>query len=170
MSRRLMRAGHTCVIFDANAKPREALAKEGATAVTSLEDVVKALKDKPRAVYEDELKSFYAAARLDPGRPLFDVNLLGLGTDGHTASLFPDDAVLVERNKWVAAVVGVKTEARITLTYPVLESSRNAVFLVVGAEKRAIFKRLLLGDDSLPAARIHPSGTLWTFADAGAVG
>src|SRR6202142_4007998 len=51
MSRRSMKAGHTCVIFDANAKPREALAKEGATAVKSLEDLVKALKEKPRAVW-----------------------------------------------------------------------------------------------------------------------
>src|SRR6202142_377147 len=51
MSRRLMKAGHTCVVFDANAKPREALAKEGATAVESLEDLVKALKEKPRAVW-----------------------------------------------------------------------------------------------------------------------
>ena len=51
ISRRLMKAGHTCVVFDANAKPREALAKEGATAVQSLEDVVKALKEKPRAVW-----------------------------------------------------------------------------------------------------------------------
>ena len=46
-----MKAGHTCVVFDSNAKPREALAKEGATAVQSLEDVVKALKEKPRAVW-----------------------------------------------------------------------------------------------------------------------
>src|ERR1017187_6635355 len=51
MSRRLMKAGHTCVVFDANAKPREALAKEGATAVQSLEDLVKALKEKPVAVW-----------------------------------------------------------------------------------------------------------------------
>ena len=51
ISRRLMKAGHTCIVFDANAKPREALAKEGATAVQSLEDVVKALKEKPRAVW-----------------------------------------------------------------------------------------------------------------------
>ena len=51
ISRRLMKAGHHCVVFDANAKPREALAKEGATAVRSLEDVVKALREKPRAVW-----------------------------------------------------------------------------------------------------------------------
>ena len=51
MSRRLMKAGHACVVFDANAKPREALAKEGATAVASLEDMVKALKETPRAVW-----------------------------------------------------------------------------------------------------------------------
>ena len=51
MSRRLMKAGHSCVVFDANDKPREALAKEGATAVESLEDLVKALKEKPRAIW-----------------------------------------------------------------------------------------------------------------------
>ena len=51
ISRRLMKAGHTCIVFDANAKPREALAKEGATAVHSLEDLVKAFKEKPRAVW-----------------------------------------------------------------------------------------------------------------------
>ena len=51
ISRRLMKAGHHCVVFDANAKPREALAKEGATAVRSLADMVKALREKPRAVW-----------------------------------------------------------------------------------------------------------------------
>jgi 6-phosphogluconate dehydrogenase len=51
ISRRLMKAGHHCVVFDANAKPREELAKEGATAVQSLEDMVKSLKEKPRAIW-----------------------------------------------------------------------------------------------------------------------
>jgi len=51
ISRRLMKGGHHCVVFDANAKPREALAKEGATAVQSLEDMVKSLKEKPRAIW-----------------------------------------------------------------------------------------------------------------------
>ncbi len=78
--------------------------------------------------YERELKSFYGVERLDPARPLFDVNLLGLGPDGHTASLFPGTAVLEERERWVAAVAGPK-HTRITLTYPALESSRHVAFL-----------------------------------------
>jgi 6-phosphogluconolactonase len=126
--------------------------------------------DAAATAYERELKSFYGAERLDPARPLFDVTLLGLGPDGHTASLFPNTAVLVERDRWVAAVVGAKAEARITLTYPALESSRNAAFLVSGEAKRAMLDRLRRGDDSLPAARLHPTGTLWIFGDAAAVG
>lgn len=119
--------------------------------------------------YERQLKSFYGAERLDPDRPLFDVTLLGLGSDGHTASLFPGTAVLAERNHWVAAVIDAKSEARITLTYPALESSRNAAFLVEGQEKRAILKRLCRGDDSLPAARLRPAGVLRVFADEAAI-
>ena len=122
------------------------------------------------SAYERKLKSFYGAARLDPAQPLFDVNLLGLGPDGHTASLFPGTAVLAERNSWVAAVVGAKPEARITLTYPALESSRHAAFLVAGDEKRAIFRRLRDGDNCLPAARLRPiAGVTW-FLDRAAAG
>jgi 6-phosphogluconolactonase len=117
--------------------------------------------------YERELKSFYGAERLDPARPLFDVNLLGLGPDGHTASLFPGTAVLEERERWVAPVVGPKP-ARITLTYPALESSRHVAFLVAGKEKREILSRFRRGEQTLPAARMHPIGTLHLFADAAA--
>ena len=126
--------------------------------------------DEAASAYERELKSFYGAEHLEPNRPLFDVTLLGLGPDGHTASLFPNTAVLSERDRWVAAVVGAKSEARITLTYPALESSRNAAFLVAGEEKRAMLARLRGGDDRLPAARLHPTGTLWIFGDAAAAG
>jgi 6-phosphogluconolactonase len=120
------------------------------------------------SAYERELKSFYGLERLDPARPLFDVNLLGLGPDGHTASLFPGTAVLAERERWVAAIVGAKSEARITLTYPALESSRNTAFLVAGQDKREIVGRFQRGDQDLPAARLRPAGTLWLFADAAA--
>ena len=126
--------------------------------------------DAAASAYEHDLQSSYGAARLDAARPLFDVTLLGLGPDGHTASLFPGSAALAERDRWVAAVVDAKSEARITLTYPVLESSRRVAFLVAGEEKRTILDRLRRGDDTLPAARLHPTGTLWLFCDAAAAG
>ena len=119
--------------------------------------------------YASELKAFYGAERLDPARPLFDLNLLGLGPDGHTASLFPGTAALTERNRWATAVIGAKAEARITLTYPTLESSRHTAFLVAGKGKRAILGRLRRGDDSLPSAHLHPTGTLCIFSDTAAV-
>jgi 6-phosphogluconolactonase len=132
--------------------------------------VEEATPDDAAAVYERELKSFYGAEHLDPARPLFDVTLLGLGTDGHMASLFPDTPVLAERRRWVAAIVGARAEARITLTFPALESSRNAAFLVAGKEKRSVLTRLRRGDNALPASHFHPSGALWIFADAAAAG
>jgi 6-phosphogluconolactonase len=104
--------------------------------------------------------------QLDPARPFFDVTLLGLGPDGHTASLFPGTAVLGERHKWVAAVLDGKLEPRIT--YPLLESSRTVAFLVAGAEKREILARLLQGDRDLPSARLAAVGKMRLFADTAA--
>ena len=119
-------------------------------------------------VYERTLNSFYGADRLAPERPLFDAILLGLGPDGHTASLFPGTAVLEERERWAAAVLGAKDEARITLTYSVPESSRHTAFLVAGEEKRAVLAALRRGDATLPAVRLRPVGTLRILADAAA--
>lgn len=132
------------------------------------------------SAYERELKSFYGMEHLDPAQPLFNVTLLGLGPDGHTASLFPGTSVLAERDRWAVAVDGAvggavggvvggaPNDERITLTYPALESSRNAAFLVAGEDKRVIFDRFRRGDDSLPAARLHPTGAMWLFADTAA--
>jgi 6-phosphogluconolactonase len=122
------------------------------------------------ATYERELRSFYGTERLVTGRPLFDLILLGLGADGHTASLFPGTSVLNVRDRWVAAVVDAKSETRITLTYPALESGRHVAFLVTGEMKRSIFSRLRSGDGGFPAAHLHPSGELIWFVDEAAAG
>jgi 6-phosphogluconolactonase len=124
--------------------------------------------EEAAAAYERELKAFYGADRLDRRRPLFDVMLLGLGEDGHTASLFPGLAVLEERTRWVAAVIGAKPEARITLTYPALESSRDLAFLVAGAGKREILAQVRGGTTDLPAARVRPVGRLHWLLDRAA--
>jgi 6-phosphogluconolactonase len=120
------------------------------------------------AAYERVLKSYYGSESLDPTRPLFDIQILGLGPDGHTASLIPGTSVLDERHRWVAEVIGGRPEPRITLTYPVLESSRHTAFLVVGADKRETLSRALAGDQALPAARMRPVGELIWFVDEAA--
>jgi 6-phosphogluconolactonase len=118
--------------------------------------------------YEATLKRFYGADTLSPDRPLFDVNLLGIGDDGHTASLFPGQSALQETRRWVVAVIGAKSEARITLTYPALNSSRHVAFLATGAGKREVVARAQAGDPAMPAAAIRPFGQLHWFTDRAA--
>jgi 6-phosphogluconolactonase len=115
--------------------------------------------------YAQTLRDYYGAAQLDPARPLFDVVLLGIGDDGHTASLFPNQPALGETRRWVAAVIGAKAEARVTLTFPALDSARDAVFLAVGATKRDVVRRARAGDRALPSACIKPLGALHWFVD-----
>ena len=119
--------------------------------------------------YERELQLFYGAERLRRERPLFDVNLLGLGPDGHTASLFPGSPALLERKRWVCAVEGQAPE-RVTLSYPALESAAHVAFLVTGAEKRTVLRKIWQGDSDLPAAQLNPTGELSFFVDADAAG
>jgi 6-phosphogluconolactonase len=118
--------------------------------------------------YERTLQAAYGATTLDPQRPFFDVTLLGLGPDGHTASLLPGEPVLNERKHWVAAVSHGRPEVRITMTYPVIESSKRVAFLVAGEEKAQIFRAIRAGNSQLPAARVRPVGELFWFADQAA--
>jgi 6-phosphogluconolactonase len=120
--------------------------------------------------YEDDLKQFYGATRLDPARPLFDLVLMGLGGDGHTASLFPHAAALDEKERWVVGVAKAGMTPfvpRVTLTFPALASTREMLFLVNGADKQAILSRVLSGDD-LPAHRAYSDGDLVWLIDRAA--
>ncbi len=128
--------------------------------------------DAARA-YENALRAYYGADTLDPARPLFDVMLLGLGPDGHTASLFPGKPALEERRRWVTEVPepGLSPHVpRVTLTYPALESCRSAAFLVAGADKQAALRGALGGYAELPSARVRPVGELIWFVDRAARG
>ena len=117
--------------------------------------------------YEDDLKRFYGAERLDPARPLFDFVLMGLGRDGHTASLFPGSPALDEKERWAVGVAQAGMEPfvpRITLTFPALASTREMLFLVDGAGKRDILSRVLCGED-FPAQRATCDGELVWLID-----
>ena len=126
--------------------------------------------DEAARAYERELKGFYGAPALEPGKFLFDVQLLGLGEDGHTASLIPGEPVLDERKRWVAAVAHGRPETRITLTYPALESSRHTAFLLSGEAKRDILHKVRTQSADVPAARIRPLGDLTFLTDRAAAG
>jgi len=121
--------------------------------------------------YEGELKQFYGADRFDPERPLFDLVLMGLGPDGHTASLFPHSPALEESERWVVGVPRTNVEPfvpRVTLTFPALGSTREMLFLVDSADKSPILGRVLAGED-LPAHRAYAQGDLvWLIIRAAA--
>lgn len=97
----------------------------------------------------------------------FDLVLLGLGPDGHIASLFPDTAILDERRAWTAAVHVDKLRAwRISLTYPVIDAARHVALLVAGDGKADIVRDVLgKTGDRYPAARLRPHGELEWFVD-----
>ena len=120
--------------------------------------------------YEEELRQQYGASILDPAVPLFDLMLLGLGADGHTASLIPGQPVLEEMKRWVAAVPKGRDEVRLTLTYPALQSSRLTVFLVAGADKAEAVAKVRAGDAALPAGRLKPQGDVVWLLDRAAAG
>jgi 6-phosphogluconolactonase len=125
--------------------------------------------DEAAASYERELKSFYGADGLDPARALFDLVLMGVGPDGHTASLFPGYPAVEETTRWVVGVPIANVEPfvpRVSLTLPALASCREMLFEASGAAKRAILTRVFSGEN-LPAARARSNGeTVWLVDEA----
>lgn len=122
-------------------------------------------------LYEHDLREVFQIA---PGAvPRFDCVLLGIGGDGHTASLFPNTAALDARDRLVVAndVPQMQT-VRITVTYPVLNAAALVLFLVEGAGKSAIVARVLEAGSVLPAARVRPTtgDVVWMLDRAAAAG
>jgi 6-phosphogluconolactonase len=92
--------------------------------------------------------------------PIIDLVHLGLGPDGHTASLVPDDPVLDIDDVDVALTGPYQGRRRMTLTYPILNRARRVLWVVTGAEKAEMVKRLLDGDRAIPAGRVSSDGAL----------
>jgi 6-phosphogluconolactonase len=110
------------------------------------------------AAYEEELREFFGT----DGVPAFDLILLGLGEDGHTASLFPETSALDVTDRWVVANPVLKLETtRLTLTVPVINAARAVVFEVAGEGKAEALEEILEGDADprgYPAKFIRPDG------------
>jgi 6-phosphogluconolactonase len=121
------------------------------------------------ASYQAELKSFFGAVDW----PSFDLVWLGMGADGHTASLFPGSDALQEETRWVTETTQPQTgQDRITLTFPVFNHAARVTFLVTGKEKAATLARVLrsgAADEELPARNIRPiNGMLEWLVDRAA--
>lgn len=119
-------------------------------------------------LYEADLRARFAGAVW----PRFDLVVLGLGTDGHTASLFPGSDALLEKERWTAATEGgAPPRPRVTLTLPVLNNAAAILFLVAGPEKAEALASLLSPDpqSAVPARRVQPPrGDVMIFADRAA--
>jgi 6-phosphogluconolactonase len=118
--------------------------------------------------YETHLRHFFDPPPWD--WPRFDLMLLGIGSDGHTASLFPGEGVLEENKRWVCGVNSEKLEIpRLTLTFPVFNHASQILFLAAGMEKAPVLKNLTShssGSSALPYTRVQPSqGQLFFFLD-----
>jgi len=108
--------------------------------------------DEAAREYAEEVK------RVLGDNPIFDLILLGLGPDGHTASLFPDSPALQENKKMVAANrIDKLNRDRITFTYPLLNKAENVMFLASGADKAKVVRAVLSGEGDYPSQHVKPS-------------
>ena len=125
--------------------------------------------DGAALAYERELGRVLGTA--GPGRsPILDLVWLGIGRDGHTASLFPGSDALRERRRWVMRAHGPPPHPlRMTLTMPVINAARSVMVVATGADKAPVVRDVSAGRGDLPAARIRSAGTLWLL-DAAAAG
>lgn len=127
--------------------------------------------------YETTLREFFqpsSAPNSSTSFPAFDLVLLGMGPDGHTASLFPGDTALEEKTSWVVAVESTSASppvSRITLTLPVINEAKCVLFLVSGSNKLKVLQEILTSPHTAdyPVVRVQPLGKLLWFIDEGLV-
>lgn len=125
--------------------------------------------DADAHAYEETLRDYFG-----DGPPAFDLTLLGMGADGHVASLFPDSPALGETERWVVATQSPPTSPvldRITLTFPAINASRTVLFLVAGATKRDALAAVHSDPDAAPPAeRVEAQDRLLWYVDEDAAG
>jgi 6-phosphogluconolactonase len=122
--------------------------------------------------HEVELRHTFGVTAGTSERPRFDLIWLGMGPDGHTASLFPGASTLAERRHWVVPATAPPTSpvaARMTFTLPLINAARMALFVVAGADKAPALRSVRSASRDLPASRVRARSTLW-LVDAPAAG
>jgi len=122
--------------------------------------------------YQNKIAAFFNIPNAG-SPPQFDLLYLGMGPDGHTASLFPDTSALNEKNKWVTPNFVPKFNTyRLTFTYPIINQAKNVIFLVAGKDKVPALKEVLQGKpdiETYPSQGINPvSGSLLWLLDVDA--
>jgi len=139
------------------------LTKEQFVVIDPEIDVSAAAKD-----YEEKVKKHFPDCSL----PSFDLLLLGMGPDGHTASLFPGHALLDESNVWIAPISDSPKPppCRVTMTFPVINNAHTIVFAMAGQGKADMVKRILGDEEDLPSTRVKPANgeLIWILDESAA--
>lgn len=154
---------------DERAAPRDDESRNLTLIERTLGDRLRHLHAMP--VEKLDAESYAAELEERCGRPpVIDVVHLGLGADGHTASLVPGDPVLDVHDRWVAVTQAYEGYRRMTLTFPALDAARLAVFLVTEGSKAQALRLALDGDPSVPAGRLTSDETVFFATPAAASG
>jgi 6-phosphogluconolactonase len=127
-------------------------------------------RDRAASRYQAEIARAFKVPADASRPPALDLIWLGMGRDGHTASLFPGASALAERRRWVVATQAPPPSGgRISFTLPLINAARAVMFVAVGADKSAALRSVRSGSSDVPAAHVRAQSTLW-LVDAAAAG